>query len=178
MNFFEWLWRQLQQLIEIIKNLFRNLPDIYGESTVKREGEGANSIDITFSSKRSIQLVKATWDWNEANKNVWLDRDGGPMGAPENRGVDSYEFHFGDAAPDVDTRVFGFSATGFDSGDYFKFIMDLDLNQGPGSTGTPLTDDYRGGILTVEFSDGTVLSTEFNTPVDEPWGAKAVFQKK
>jgi hypothetical protein len=163
------LWQQILKLI----HFFIPLPSIAGQSTVMSEAELGNWIDITFSSDRvgGFQLVKATWDWT--GKNVWLDRDGDSMTVPENQGVTSYEFHFGDAPPDVDTQVFGFTATGFDSGDYFKFTMDLD--RGP-SGGTPLSSDYSGGKLKLEFSNGMVIEDIFDAAVNEPFGAKAAFR--
>jgi hypothetical protein len=161
------LW---QQIVEWIIRPLPLLPSISGQSTVMSQGELGNWIDVTFTSNRPVQLVKATWDWT--GKNVWLDRDGNSFTIPENQGVTSYQFHFGNAPPNVDTQIFGFTATGFDSGDYFKFTMDLDRNQ---SGGTPLTSDYSGGKLKLEFSDGTVINDVFDVAANEPWGAKAAF---
>jgi hypothetical protein len=164
----------LWQLILRIIDTFIRLPSISGQSTVMGEGELGNWIDITFTSDRAgaVQLVRATWDWT--GRSVWLDRDGGSFTVPENEGVTWYEFHFGSAPPDVDTQAFGFTARGFDSGDYFKFTMDLD--RGPNG-GTPLTSDYAGGRLRLEFNNGIVIDDVFDTPENEPWGSKAAFRR-
>ena len=176
MNFLDWLWLFWWKLAQIIMDAIRRNSSIYGESTVNMVGGAGNYIDIYFQSKlENIRLTKATWDW--AGRNVWLDRDGNSMTVPENRGVDAYEFHFGDSDPNGtdDIQRFGFTATGFDSGDYFRFTMDLDRAV---NGGTPYTEDYLGGSLVVEFSDDTVLQVTFDAPVNYPWGAKAVFLKR
>jgi len=150
---------------------------ISGETIAYSEGELGNWIDITFTSNLSIQLVDADWDWTNAN--VWLDVDGTSMTTPENIGVDDYTFHFYDppsTTPPPDTatpQIFGFYAMGFDSGDYFKFTMDLDNN--PQTGGVPFTDDFYGGVVTLEFSDGTVVTTTYDTAYNSPSGAKATF---
>lgn len=175
MNFFEWIWQYFWKLIQAMINAIKGLPAIYGESTVNRIGTLGHYIDINFQSKvKNLQLVEATWDWTR--KDVWVDRDGIFMTTPENRGVDSYEFHFGGLDPNgtEDVKKFGFFAEGFDSGDYFRFTMDLDRSIKGGS---PYTEDYLDGRLVVKFSDGTVLETTFESPVNYPWGAKAVFKK-
>ena len=141
---------------------------IEGSSTASNCGEGGNWIDITFTSDEGVTLVDAWWDFNPTN--VWLDPDGDHMCTPQNQGVTSYSFYF-DVPVGTDTQDFGLTATGFDSGDYFRFTMDLDL----GSTGMPYGDDYMGGLLTVEFSDGTVLNAVFDTLYDGTNGATASF---
>jgi hypothetical protein len=159
-----WIYKPLKLILRLF------FPSISGQSTAMTVPTLGSWIDITFTSSRPVQLVKATWDWT--GKNVWLDRDGQHMTVPENQGVTSYEFHFGDAPPDVDTQVFGFTATGFDSGDYFKFTMDLDRNE---SGDDPFTNDYLGGKLKLEFSDGTIIEDVFDAAANEPYGVKSEF---
>lgn len=143
---------------------------ITGSSTASNCGEGGNWIDITFSTDEGVRLVDAWWDWNATS--VWLDADGSSVCTPQNNGVTSYSFYF-DVTPGTDTQDFGLTATGFDGGDYFRFTMDLDM--GPGGSGSPFTGDYYGGTVTVEFSDGTILTGTFDAPYDSPNGATASF---
>jgi FlgD Ig-like domain/CARDB len=141
---------------------------IQGSSTASNCGEGGNWIEITFTSDEGVSLVDAWWDFNSTN--VWLDADGVSMCEPINIGVPSYSFYF-DGPVGSDTQDFGLTATGFGSGDLFRFIMDLDL----GSTGMPYGADYMGGTVTVEFSNGTILTGVFDTPYDLTNGATANF---
>jgi len=97
---------------------------------------------------------------------------------PQNDGVDDYQFHFGPGKASVPAgeteQIFGFSAEGFDSGDYFKFTMDLDRNA---SGGTPLYADLEGGTLTLVFSDESVVTATFDVPWDDnPWAATATIE--
>ena len=141
---------------------------ISGSSTASMCGEGGNWIDITFTTTEGVRLVDAWWDWNATG--VWLDADGTSLCGPQNIGVTSYSFYF-DVTSGTDTQDFGLTATGFDSGDYFRFTMDLDLGGG----GSPFTTDYYGGTVTVEFSDGTILTGTFDEPFESPNGATATF---
>ncbi len=141
---------------------------ITGSSTASMCGEGGNWIDITFTADEAVTLVDAWWDFTPTS--VWLDRDGTSLCGPINNGVTSYGFYFVDP-DDVDTQQWGLTATGFDSGDYFRFTMDLDVGGG----GSPFTSNYYDGTVTVEFSDGTVLVGTFDTPYDSPSGATANF---
>jgi hypothetical protein len=141
---------------------------IQGASTASNCGEGGNWIDITFTSDEGVFLVDAWWDFNGTN--VWLDADGVSLCEPINDGVSSFSFYF-DGPVGTNTQDFGLTATGFGSGDYFRFIMDLDL----GITGMPYGADYMGGTVTVEFSDGTELTGTFDTPFDGTNGATASF---
>ena len=141
---------------------------IQGSSTASNCGEGGNWIDITFTTDEGVTLVDAWWDFNGTS--VWLDADGTSVCEMQNNGVTSFSFYF-DVPADTDTQDFGLTATGFDSGDYFRFIMDLDL----GSTGMPYGADYMGGTVTVEFSDATVLTATFDTLYDGSNGATASF---
>ncbi len=141
---------------------------ISGSSNASNCGEGGNWIDLTFTTTEGVTLVDAWWDWNATG--VWLDADGSSLCGPQNIGVASYNFYF-DVPIGTNTQDFGFTATGFDSGDYFRFTMDLDM----GGDGSPFTTDYYGGTITVEFSDGTVLSGTFDEPYDSPNGATATF---
>ncbi|MFP4068318.1 MAG: hypothetical protein ACLFS5_12565 [Spirochaetaceae bacterium] len=72
--------------------------------------------------------VDAQWNW--VGHPVYLDVDGVSMVDPENFDLDDHQFHFGpgkSSEPAGETeQIFGFYAEGFDSGDYFKFTMDLD----------------------------------------------------
>lgn len=141
---------------------------ITGSSTVSMCGEAGNWIDVTFTSTTAVRLIDAHWDFTATS--VWLDRDGTSVCAPQNNGVDDYEFYFDDP-PGVDTQTFGLTASGFDSGDYFRFTMDLDIGGG----GSPFTTDYYGAVVRVEFSDGTILNATFAAPYDSPNGAMAAF---
>ncbi len=141
---------------------------ITGTSTVSNCGEGGNWIELAFTSDTAITLVDAHWDFTATS--VWLDRDGISICTPHNHGVTSYSFYFDDP-PGVDTQTFGLTATGFDSGDDFRFVMDLDL----GPTGSPYSSDYYGATVRVEFSNGTILNATFDTPYDSPNGATATF---
>ncbi len=141
---------------------------ISGSSNASMCGEAGNWIDLSFTTDEGVRLVDAWWDWNTTN--VWLDGDGNSLCTPQNNGVTSYNFYF-DVPAGSNTQDFGLTATGFDSGDYFRFAMDLDL----GSSGSPFTTDYYGGTVTVEFSDGTILTGTFDAPYDSPNGATATF---
>ncbi len=143
---------------------------IEGSSTASNCGEGGNWIDLTFTSNEGVTLVDAWWDFNGTS--VWLDADGTSLCGPINNGVTSYDFYF-DVPVGTNTQDFGLTATGFDSGDYFRFTMDLDL----GTTGMPYGADYMGGTVTVEFSDATVLVATFDTPYDGSNGATALFNR-
>ncbi len=124
--------------------------------------------------------VDAQWNWD--GHPVYLDVDGVSMVDPENFGVDDHQFHFGrgnSSEPAGETeQIFGFYAEGFDSGDYFKFTMDLDRSL---SGGTPLYADLEGGTLILIFSDGfgneREVTTTFDVPWDDnPWAATATIQ--
>ncbi|MFP4705620.1 MAG: hypothetical protein ACLFMV_12500 [Spirochaetaceae bacterium] len=124
--------------------------------------------------------VVAQWNW--VGHPVYLDVDGVSMVDPENFGVDDHQFHFGpgkSSEPAGETeQIFGFYAEGFDSGDYFKFTMDLDRSL---SGGTPLYADLEGGTLILIFSDGfgneREVTTTFDVPWDDnPWAATATIQ--
>ncbi|MBE0567500.1 MAG: hypothetical protein IH621_16210 [Krumholzibacteria bacterium] len=141
---------------------------INGSSTASNCGEAGNWIDLTFTTDEGVRLVDAWWDWNATG--VWLDADGTSLCSPQNNGVASYSFYF-DVPVGTNTQDFGLTATGFDSGDYFRFVMDLDM----GASGSPFTTDYYGGTVTVEFSDGTILTGTFDEPYDSPNGATATF---
>lgn len=141
---------------------------ISGSSTASNCGEGGNWIDLTFTSDEGVRIVDAWWDFNATN--VWLDADGTSMCGMINEGVTSFDFYF-DGPVGENTQDFGLTATGFDSGDYFRFVMDLDL----GSSGSPFSENYFGGTVRVVFSDGTVLTATFDEAVDWPNGAIAEF---
>jgi len=141
---------------------------ITGSSTASNCGEGGNWIDITFSTDEGVTLVDAWWDFNGTG--VWLDADGTSQCGMQNDGVTSFSFYF-DVPSGTNTQDFGLTATGFDSDDYFRFVMDLDM----GSSGMPYGADYMGGTVTVEFSDATVLVATFDTLYDGSNGATANF---
>ncbi len=149
---------------------------IYGESNVVSVGELGHYIDISFETAEPVTLIDAQWNWD--GHAVYLDVDGDSMVDPQNLGVDDHQFHFGLAktpSPSGDTeQIFGFYAEGFDSGDYFKFTMDLDRSV---SSGTPLYDDLEGGTLTLIFSDERVVTATFDVPWDDnPWAATAIIE--
>ncbi len=143
---------------------------IQGSSTASNCGEGGNWIDITFTTDEGVTLVDAWWDFNGTS--VWLDANGSSMCSPQNDGVTTYSFYF-DEPVGTDTQDWGATFTGFGGGDYFRYVMDLDM--GSGGSGMPYGDDYMGGTVTVEFSDGTVLTTTFDTPYNGTKGATANF---
>ncbi len=127
---------------------------INGSSTASNCGEGGNWIDITFTTDEGVTLVDAWWDWNATG--VWLDADGSSLCGPQNQGVTDYDFYF-DVPAGTNTQDFGLTATGFDSGDYFRFTMDLDMG------GSRLAVHQRllrrhgdGGVLRRHDPDGHV----------------------
>jgi hypothetical protein len=148
--------------------------DVSGTLYVGGVGEIGNYIDVTFTSTDSVTLVDVSFDWS--GHNVWVDCDQVSSVPPENQGVASYSFHFGDppssTPPASNYQVFGFYATGFNSGDSMRITMDMDLSQG---SGEPLYEDYYGGRATVRFSDGTTFRTLFNLPGDTAFAAMARF---
>ncbi|MEZ4388076.1 MAG: hypothetical protein R3D98_10970 [Candidatus Krumholzibacteriia bacterium] len=141
---------------------------ISGYSTASNCGEAGNWLDITFTADEAVTLTAASWDFSETG--VWLDPNGSSFCGTVNDGLASVELVLdGDAGQP--TQVFGIVATGFDSGDRYRFAVDLDVGGG----GSPFTMHYLGGELQVEFSDGTILHGVFDTAYDEPNGARAAF---
>ncbi len=147
---------------------------VSGTLYVGAVGEAGNYIDVTFASSANVTLVDVNFDWT--GHNVWVDQDETSLVPPENEGVTSFSFHFGDppssSPPGVNYQVFGFSATGFNPGDRLRITMDMDT--GP-SGGTPLYADYAGGRATVRFSDGTTFVAVFNLTGTTAWDAQARF---
>ncbi len=147
-----------------------SLADISGYSTVSNCGEAGNWLEITFTSSEPVTLSDVRWDFNTTN--VWLDPSGTSLCGTINEGVTSVAFYL-DGPEGQPTQVFGITATGFDSGDRYRFSRDLDF----GSDGSPFTFHYYGGTVTAEFSDGTILVGTFDTPYNEPNGARAFLEE-
>jgi hypothetical protein len=146
------------------------LATVAGHSTVSNCGEAGNWIDITFTADEPVTLDTAHWNFQATD--VWLDPNGSSMCPTFNEGVDSVELELiGDEGQP--TQLFAISATGFDPDDAYRFAIDLDL----GSGGSPFTDDYLGGELRLEFSNGLTLTAVFDTPYFEPNGARAYFEE-
>ena len=133
-------------------------------------GEGGNWLDVSFTSPDAITLVSIEWDFSETS--VWLDWDGDYLCTPENNGNIGYTFFYENGTGN-NCQVFGADFTSFNSGDYFKVACDLDL----GSTGCPLSPHFEGGVVTVTFSDGTILSAPFDEDYDYPNGSVADFSQ-
>jgi hypothetical protein len=139
---------------------------ISGHSIVSNcGGEAGNYVTITFTSDEPVTLVDVRWDFTGTI--VWYDPSGVSFCPTINDGVASVSVYL--VPPGGRTQVFGLACTGFDGGDSYQLGCDLDR----GSGGTPFTSDYYGGTVTCEFSDGTTLVGTFDTPYDEPNGARA-----
>jgi hypothetical protein len=141
-------------------------------STGAGTGEAGNFVYITFTADTPIQLLKATY--NFTGKDV--EWDGDINFVPINKdGVSSFSL-FPAVPPAV--QVFGFDATGFDSGEFLFYGMNLD-KPSIGHTGTPVGTDYVGGTLTVDFAGGiTAVGTfaAFDPSVPLSFGnARATF---
>jgi hypothetical protein len=128
-------------------------------------GEAGNFVTITFTSDEPVTLVDVRWDFTGSL--VWYDPTGVSFCGTINDGLDSATLYLD--PPGGRAQVFGLQCTGFDGGDAYQHACDLDR----GSGGTPFTDDFLGGTVTCEFSDGSVLTGTFDTPFDEPNGARA-----
>ncbi len=143
---------------------------IQGYSTASMCGEAGNWLDVSFTSDEGVRLVDVHWDFSETS--IWLDASEIGQCGTANEGFVDFDFYFDDPVG-TDTQGFGMTCSWFDSGDYVKITMDLDVNGG----GSPFTSHYEGAVVTVEFSDGTILTAPFDEPYDAPNGARATFVK-
>jgi PEP-CTERM motif len=142
---------------------------INGFGEVGSLGESGNFIYAEFTADEPITLNSATY--NFTGLDVLLDGDGIFLAPNINNGVTSFSFF--PALPAADTQIFGFTATGFDSGDNLQITMDLDKPSFGG--GTPFQPDYFGGTLLVLFSNGTTLAATFDSAGRDALAAKANF---
>lgn len=127
-------------------------------STFPGTGENGNFIYFTFTADQPVQLLKATY--NFAGRDVEWDGDIHFVPTIKD-GVTSFATFPGSMPPAV--QSFGFTATGFDSGDALFFGLNLD--QAGTHTGTPLGADFAGGTLSAEFTGG-VMATGVFVPFD------------
>jgi hypothetical protein len=142
---------------------------INGFGEVGSLGEAGNFIYAEFTADQPITLNSATY--NFTGLDVLLDGDGIFLAPNINNGVASFSFF--PALPATDTQIFGFTATGFDSGDNLQITMDLDKPSFGG--GTPFQSDYFGGTLMVLFSDGTTIAATFDSAGRDTLAARANF---
>ena len=142
---------------------------INGFGEVGSLGEPGNFIYAEFTADEPITLNSATY--NFTGLDVLLDGDGIFLAPNINNGVASFSFF--PALPAADTQIFGFTATGFDSGDNLQITMDLDKPSIGG--GTPFQADYFGGTLMVLFSNGTTIAATFDSAGRNTLAARANF---
>ena len=142
-------------------------------STQAGSGELGNFIYITFISDTPISLTEATY--NFTGKDVEWDGDIHFVPTQKSPGLNFSTFPTTFPTP---VQVFGFTATGFNSGDFLFYGLNLD-KPSIGHTGSPVGSDYVGGVITVGFNDGqTAVGTfaAFDPSVPLSFGnARATF---
>ncbi|MHC4406517.1 MAG: hypothetical protein ACYTG0_43385 [Planctomycetota bacterium] len=137
---------------------------IVGYAEVGGLGELGNFIYVTFAADVPVRLVRVTYNFDGTLVNY--DADEASFVPTVNNGLRSYTFF-----PDVDSQIFGFRASGFDSNDSLQLGLGLDR----GSTGSPLKEDYFKGRVTVEFSNGKVITAAFSREGRNAFSAIADF---
>jgi len=112
---------------------------------------------VEFTSDVAIQLVSATFDFSGKD----LENRGRNPGDDVNAGVTSYATF--PVIPPF-TKVFGFTATGFDSGDSLDLGWSLVRPSALPFITPPTGAGMDGGILHLVFSDSTAFDATFAGP--------------
>jgi hypothetical protein len=135
---------------------------IYNHSSFKGQGEygltiGGEAGGFMFlqlnKAPVGINLVKATFDFSQVPD---LISDNSAFGGPvNNNGVNSYDTFISSSNP----LIFGFTATGFDSGDDL-LLQAPRISKSNGQI--PTAVDLYGGQLILTFSNGKQITSLFS----------------